>query len=80
MSSNLTEELAQVERQLAAANERLEEMLACPRPTYTVDGETFKMTEYQEMLDKMIERLRKRRDILCRATSGDGFAGAQVFA
>lgn len=80
MSQDLSAELTQVQAQLDAANARLTEMLACPQMTYTIDGESFEATQYQEMLNKLIKDLRKRRDILCRALSGDGFSTTQGFA
>lgn len=80
MALDLAAELTSVETRLSKAQARLDEMLDCPRPTYTVDGETFKMTEYQEFLQNLIEKLERRRDILTRAISGGGFTATQAFA
>lgn len=79
-TADYSAELTRVEAQLEKAESRLDEMLSCVQMTYTVDGETFKATEYQEMLLRMIKNLRARRDVLCRILNGEGFTSTQVFA
>ena len=38
MPANLTEELTKVEARIVLVEARLDSMLSCDRPTYTVDG------------------------------------------
>ena len=80
MSVDLQTQLTAVNARLALAEARLDEMLDCVQMTYTVDGETFKANEYQEMLIKLIDRLTRKRDLLCRAIGGGGFKKSQGFA
>ena len=80
MALDLSAELTAVEARLAKAQARLDDMLDQCRPTYTVDGETFKTTEYQDFLVKTIRALEKRQDLLSRALTGDGFTSTQGFA
>ncbi len=80
MAIDLSAQLATVEASLAKAQARLDDMLDQCRPTYTVDGETFKTTEYQAFLVKTIKELERRQDLLSRALTGEGFQGTQAFA
>lgn len=57
--------------------DRLHEVLASPKPTYTVDGQTFKWNEYVKMLREGIAEIDKT---LVGLDQSGGLTMTQVFS
>ncbi len=55
------------------------DMTSCPKPTYTVDAQTFKWTEYFEMLTEQRLKALAEHDALVDIQDGAGFETGQAF-
>ena len=57
-------------------DDRIAEVVSKPRPTYTVDGQTFKWAEYLEVLNKQRDAVLAQ---IAAASASGGLTVTQVF-
>ncbi len=79
MAQSLTDRRTTVLARLVNIDAILDDLTACPKPTYTVDSQTFKWTEYYEMLSNARKDLLAECDALTDMIGGHGFEDTQVF-
>ena len=79
MAQTLAERLVIVWARIASIDTILDDLVTCPKPTYTVDAQTFKWTEYYEMLTNARKSLLAEADALTDITEGAGFEATQVY-
>ena len=78
MAQTLSDRIAIVQARIVAIDAILDDLLTCPKPTYTIDATNFKWTEYFEMLTKTRDKLQVECGDLVDARDGHGFSAHQV--
>lgn len=79
MAQTNAERLTKISAEIVKLDSLISSLLDCPKPTYTVDGQTFKWGEYLKQVREMRESLQAEEDRLTDITGGHGFEATQVF-
>ena len=78
MAIEIGEQITILTTRLAQIDARLDEMFDCPRPTYSVDGQRFDWTQYQEMLMEARKTVLRQLEDLHDIQDGAGFETGQI--
>lgn len=79
MAQTLAQRLAVVTARITAVDVLIDGLMANFKPTYTVDGQTFKWGEYLEILTKARKELLAESDALQDMDGAYGFEQTQVY-
>lgn len=79
MSQTTAARLAVVQARITAIDAQLDQLASCMKPTYTVDGQTFKWNEFRKGLREERAELLAECDRLTDIQGGHGFEQTQVF-
>lgn len=79
MAQTISERITKISAEVLQIDALISDLLACPKPTYTVDAQTFKWGEYLKILKEMRSELEAECDALIDIRDGNGFEETQIF-